>query len=127
MQNTTRHRSAARSNEGPWFVVRVPFDFTSRVTHRGTTRTSVYLSGTYPMRPATDLAGHDLAVTELDVIITSRTAAAYWTRLFGGRTTHPGIPTIVTAAWPVAEVCDGATAVLEDDAHTVAGTFLRVA
>jgi hypothetical protein len=128
MQHTTRHLSAVPTDVGPWFVVQIPADFTSRSTHGRMTTTFVFQSGTYPVRVVTDLSGNDVAATELDVIITSRTEPAQgWSWPFERRTTHPGTPTIVTAAWPIGDVVHGAVAVLEDDAHTIAGTFLRVA
>ncbi|WP_369370125.1 hypothetical protein AB1046_15075 [Promicromonospora sp. Populi] len=129
MSTRYRHPTAVPSADlGPWFVVEVPADFTSRSVHRRTVTTWVYLSGTYLVRPVTDLLGNDLAVTELDVIITTRNEPAYgWTWPFGRRTTHPGTPTVVTAVWPIDNLIHGAPAVLEDDAHTVAGTFRRVA
>lgn len=117
----------------PWFVVEVPTDFTStsvikrtRLTPRET-HTLVFQSGTYLVRMVTDLRGEYLAVAELDVIFTTRIAPAYgWTWPFGRRTTHPGTPTIVTASWKPRELAHGAPA-MRADAHTVTGTFRRIA
>lgn len=127
--HTARDLSTAATDVGPWFVVKIPADFVSRTTRGRTTTTWLYQSGTYPVRLVPDERDPDhepVAACELDVILTTRTEITPgWSRRI--RTTHPGVPTVVTHVWAGTSLVHGAAAVLADDRRTVAGTFLRVA
>lgn len=125
MKHTTRHlaaRPALPAHHVEAFVLEVHRTHTSwcywpaQLGQRERLEDSEAQAGTYPVRAETSPDGEQLAVVDLDTLVTRRTT---WWWIFP-RIERPYARTVSDVAWSADEVADGMAAMTDDDGTALA-------